>query len=330
MAFLMRVRKILVLDHWVNKGPMDALHKKINLFENNWSRRFFAVLEVIRPQHWVKNLLVMLPLLVGNHYHSMEALRKNGLGFIVFCLLAASAYVINDWIDKEDDKQHPHKNKRPFAAGRLSRQAAYLLAPFFFFLAFAAMCFLPIAFCVVSITYFLTTFYYSLHLKKKKWLDVFILTFLYLLRIVAGMTLVESGYSFWLLFLAFFLFISLALVKRYAELCRVKMMGTLTILGRAYCWQDSNKVFVFGHLSAYAAVLTFVFYIFSQKVALFYLHPFLLLPVAPLLLVWVGRLWYLAAQGKIKDDPVSFTVQDPFSWLIAVSALFIVGMAKLY
>lgn len=330
MAFLMLVKKFLVRDPWQNKSLAGGLRKKISLSRQTWQRRFFAVVQIMRPQHWVKNLLVVLPFLAGYHYHSVEAMQKSALGFTVFCLLAASAYVVNDWIDRECDKQHPQKSKRPFAAGLLSRQVAYLLAPSFFFMAFVLMYFLPVTFFVVAMIYFLTTFCYSLRVKKTKWLDVFVLTLLYLLRIIAGMTLVENGYSWWLVFLAFFLFMSLALVKRYAELCRIKKVGVLTILGRAYRWQDSNKVFVLGHLSAYATVLTLVFYIFSQKVAQFYLHPFLLLPVAPLLLVWISRLWYLAAQGKIQDDPVSFTVQDPFSWLIAASALFIVAMARLY
>jgi 4-hydroxybenzoate polyprenyltransferase len=330
MTFFVRVRKALVLEQWLNKPWLNALFRKIGLVKCNETPPFHAIIQIMRPQHWIKNGLVAVPLIVGYHFHSVEALRKSILGFIVFCLLAASVYIINDWVDREHDTQHPYKKNRPFASGQLSPQTVYWLIPFLFFSALLLMYYLPITFFIVAMSYYLMTFFYSFFLKRRKWLDIIVLVLLYLLRILAGMTLVENGYSAWLLFLGFFLFMSLALVKRYAELCRVKTAGQLTLLGRAYRWQDSQTVFILGHVSAYAAVFVLFFYIFSQKVALFYLHPFILIPIGPLLLVWISRLWYLAAQGKIQDDPVSFTAKDRFSWLLVLIIGLIATLARLY
>lgn len=328
MTFFVRVRKALALEKRINKPSLSTLFRKNSRVKCNESQYFLTILKIMRPQHWIKNGLVVMPLVVGYHYNSLEALRKNIFGFTVFCLLAASVYVINDWVDREYDAQHPYKKNRPFASGQLAPQTVYWLIPTLFFSALLLMYYLPITFFIVAMSYYLTTFFYSFFLKKRKWLDITTLVWLYLLRILAGMTLVENGYSPWLLFLGFFLFMSLASVKRYAELCRVHATGQSTLLGRAYSWQDSNTVFVLGHISAYAAILVFVFYIFSEKVALFYPHPFILIPISPLLLVWISRLWYLAAQGKIQDDPVSFTIKDRFSWLIVLIIASVAALAR--
>ncbi len=283
-------------------------------------------LRAIRPYHMVKNLLLFIPLLVGHHYFNLDSFKKSLIGFLVFCFLASSAYLINDLVDIEKDKQHSRKQKRPFAAGELPNYIGFILAPCLFIIALVISFYLPLNFLLSAMAYYSLTLFYSFFIKQKKWLDVALLAFLYSLRVFSGMALVENGYSLWLIIFMVFLFFNLALLKRYAELYNVQLENKLSIVGRAYRLSDRAKLVFGGKISACFAILTFVFYIQSNKVVLLYKNPLLLWLICPCLFIWLKRSWYFAQHGKMQDDPVVFTVTDKFSWLvvtmIAVISLF--------
>lgn len=276
-----------------------------------------ACVRALRPYHIAKNFLLFIPLLIGHHYFDRTSLKNSVIGFLVFCLLASSAYLINDLVDLEKDKQHSKKQKRPFAAGELPLIVGFVLAPCLLVLALGISLYLPLNFFLGAIAYYSLTLLYSFFIKKQKWLDVVLLAILYSIRVFAGMTLVENGYSLWLIIFVLFFFSSLALLKRYAELYDAKLENKETLIGRAYGLIDSAKLVFLGHMSAYLAILTFIFYIHSNKVLLLYKTPLLLWLICPCLFVWLRRLWYFAQQGKMHDDPVVFTVTDRFSWVIA-------------
>ncbi len=284
-----------------------------------------ASFSAMRPYHIAKNFLLFIPLLVGHHYFNWISLKNSFIGFLVFCLLASSAYVINDLVDLEKDKQHSKKQKRPFAAGELPLCVGFILAPFLFLVALVIALYLPWNFLLGAMAYYSLTLVYSFFIKQKKWLDVVLLAILYSLRVCSGMALVENGYSLWLIIFVLFLFFSLALLKRYAELYNAQLENKASIIGRAYQLMDSRRLVFLGKTSAYLAILTFISYIHSKKVLLIYKSPLLLWLICPCLLIWLKRLWYFAQQGKICDDPVVFTVTDRFSWftvaLIAVVSL---------
>lgn len=277
-----------------------------------------ASFSAIRPYHIAKNLLLFIPLLVGHHYFNPISLKNTLIGFLVFCLLAFSVYLINDLVDLEKDKLHSKKQNRPFAAGELPLKAGFILAPFLFVSAFSISLFLPWHFLLGAMFYYSLTLVYSFFIKPKKWLDVILLAILYFLRVFSGMTLVENGYSLWLMIFILLLFFSLALLKRYAELYNAQLENRTSVIGRAYQLIDSRRLFFLGQASAYSAILTFIFYVHSKKVLIIYKTPLLLWLICPCLLIWIKRLWYFARQGKIYEDPVVFTVTDRFSWFIAV------------
>ncbi|MES2998805.1 MAG: UbiA family prenyltransferase [Pseudomonadota bacterium] len=277
-----------------------------------------ACFRAIRPCHVAKNFLLFIPLLVGHHYFNLISLKNSLIGFLIFSLLASSAYLINDLIDLEKDKQHSEKQKRPFASGELPLSVGFLLAPCLLIIALGLSFYLPFTFLLGAVAYYALTLLYSFFIKQKKWLDIFLLTILYCLRVFSGMTLVENGYSLWLIIFVVFLFFSLALLKRYAELYHAKVENKTFILGRAYQLKDSAKLVFLGQASAYLSILTFIFYIHSKKVLLLYKSPLLLWLICPCLFIWLKRLWHFAQQGKIHDDPVVFTVMDSSSWVIVV------------
>jgi 4-hydroxybenzoate polyprenyltransferase len=272
----------------------------------------------MRPHHIVKNFLLFIPLLVGHHYYNLVSIKNSLIGFLVFCLLASSAYLINDLVDLEKDRQDSHKQKRPFASGALPLSIGFVLAPSLFIVALGVSFYLPLNFLCSALAYYLLTLLYSFLVKQAKWIDVVLLAGLYSLRVFAGMTLVENGFSLWLIIFVSFLFFSLALLKRHAELYNAKLANKTFIEGRAYQLKDSAKLIFLGKSSAYLAILTFIFYIHSQKVLLLYKNPLLLWLICPCLFIWLERLWNFAQRGNIHDDPVVFAVMDRASWVIAI------------
>lgn len=281
----------------------------------------------MRPYHIAKNFLLFSPLFLGYQFTNSVALKNAFLGFLIFCFLASSAYLINDLLDLENDKQHFRKQKRPFAAGELPLNVGIILAPCLSILALSLSFYLPLNFLIAAIAYYLLALLYSFFIKQKKWLDVTLLAVLYSVRVFAGMALLEKGFSPWLIFFVLFLFFSLALLKRYAELHTMQLENKVFLLGRAYQLTDKNKLIFLGHVSGHLSILVFIAYIYSEKVGVFYKSPLLLWLICPCLFIWLRHIWYLAKQGKIRDDPVAFTVTDSYSWIILVLIITIALIA---
>lgn len=286
-----------------------------------------ACFKAVRPYHAIKNILLFIPLFVGHQYFNTNAIKNSFLGFFIFCLLASSAYLINDLVDLENDKQHLKKQKRPFASGQLSRKTGYILAPLLAIVALSLAILLPLNFLIIAIAYYCLTLLYTFFIKQIKWLDAILLAFLYSIRVFAGMTLIENGFSFWLIFFVLSLFFSLALLKRYAELSTLQTKNKLSILGRAYKINDKIKLALLGHISGYISVLVFIFYIYSAKAHLFYRTPLLLWLVCPCLFIWLNHMWQFAGEGKIDDDPVIFTIKSRCSWVFLALIVIISVLA---
>src|SRR5699024_9699206 len=145
--------------------------------------------------------------------------------FICFGLCASSVYLLNDLLDLEDDRHHPTKRDRPFASGQLPLRLGLMLVPALLVAAFAGSLLLPWQFAAVMGVYYLLTVAYSLSLKRMVMIDVITLGMLYTLRIIAGTFAFGVSPTFWMLTFSMFLFQSLALVKRYAELRRARRKG---------------------------------------------------------------------------------------------------------
>lgn len=271
--------------------------------------------KAIRPYHAIKNILLFIPLFVGHQYFNPIAIKNSFLGFFFFCLLASSAYLINDLVDLENDKRHIKKQSRPFASGELSSKTGYILAPLLVLTALSLSLLLPLNFLIVAISYYCLTLLYTFFIKKIKWLDAILLAILYSMRVFAGMTLIKNGFSFWLIFFVLCLFFSLALLKRYTELTFMQTQNKFSMLGRAYQIKDKANLEILGHASGYLSVLIFIFYIYSAKAQFFYNSPLLLWIICPCLFIWLNHMWRLAQEGKIHDDPVVFTVRNGLSWV---------------
>ena len=175
----------------------------------------------LRVHQWVKNALVVLPL-VASHRIGEPALWANAaLAFLAFSFTTSAVYVVNDLLDLASDRAHPTKRRRPFASGALPVAAGALAAPLLVAAAFALSAFLPRGFFVALAAYTVANVAYSLWLKRVAIADVIVLASFYTLRVVAGGLAVGIMPSPWLLAFCLFFFLNLAFLKRCVDLRRL-------------------------------------------------------------------------------------------------------------
>jgi 4-hydroxybenzoate polyprenyltransferase len=226
---------------------------------------------------------------------------------------------LNDLLDREADRHHRTKRHRPFADQTLSPSFGALLVPLLFLAALLCSLWLPPRFLILLVGYVVLTTAYSIYLKQVAVLDVLLLAGLYTLRVLAGVAASHVRFSTWLLAFSMFLFLSLAFLKRYAELSELQGGAGDSVARRGYLRGDREWLASMGGASGYLSVLVLALYINSDQVVALYRTPLLLWLICPLLLFWISRMWLMGHRGRIDQDPIVATVRDPVSY--AVGAL---------
>src|SRR5690606_10047890 len=272
-----------------------------------------VILKALRVHQWVKNALILVPLLTSHIIMEPGPLLLGILAFFAFSFCASSVYFLNDLLDLNDDRRHATKRNRPFAAGTLSLMAGIIGTPLLLLLSITICWFLPWEFALVLGIYYLLTVAYSFSLKRIVMVDVITLAALYTVRIVAGAAAVSVTLSFWLLSFSVFVFLSLAIVKRYTELMKLKEKSARKALGRGYQVEDLELLSSLGGASGYLSVLVLALYINSPEVKGLYHEPQLMWPACLVLLYWVSRIWIIAHRGNMDDDPIVFALKDKIS-----------------
>jgi 4-hydroxybenzoate polyprenyltransferase len=281
----------------------------------------------LRPQHWLKNLLLFVPILAAHGFVEPTLLARTFVEFVAFCCFASSGYLVNDLCDLQADRQHPHKRLRPFASGRLPLAYALTAALALAVLGGVLAGLLSALSLGVVLLYFALTLGYTFTFKKVVLLDVIVLASLYTLRLVAGAAAISSWPSVWLLTFSMFLFISLAFIKRYVELMMMRATAGDQATARGYELSDAELLVSNGTASGYVAVLVLALYIASGALNLPYSRHQLIWLVCPLLLYWVGYLWLMAHRGKMHHDPLVFALQDGRSCVLILLMMVTVLVA---
>ena len=275
------------------------------------------MLKAIRVHQWAKNSLLFLPILLS-HKISWQSMVTAVTAFFCFSFIASANYLVNDLLDIESDRHHLKKRFRPFAAGDLSVTTGLAIAAVLIAASCAVLPRLPVVFGLWLLVYAVTTSTYSFYLKRIPLVDVLVLSGLYTLRMLAGGAATGTEISPWLSSLSIFLFLSLAMVKRFSELANLRDRGITSPLGRGYMVGDLEQIRAFGTASAYAAVVVFSLYISRPDVYALYRHPGRLWLIVPLMLYWLSRVWLLASRGDLDEDPVVFAIRDRVSVALAV------------
>ncbi|MGE0806809.1 MAG: UbiA family prenyltransferase [Burkholderiaceae bacterium] len=287
-------------------------------------------LRAARPHQWLKNLLVLVPLMTAFRLDDPVAVWQALLAFLSFSLAASSGYLVNDLLDLSADRRHPRKRERAFAAGLLSVRSGFAGAALLLVGSLAIAAAVGPAFTGWVVFYLFMTGLYSGVAKRIALLDVATLAGLYTVRVLAGSAAIGVALSFWLLAFSVFLFFSLALVKRCGELVAQLARAEETSRGRGYEVSDLSVLQSLGIATSCAALLVLALYVQEPEVTRRYASPQVLWLMLFAFLVWLGRLWLDTARGLMHDDPLVYALQDRTSrWLVLVLLLLFAVAALL-
>lgn len=290
-----------------------------------------TLMRAIRLKQWSKNGLIFLPLLAA---HSLDAALwlQVIVAFVAFGLCASATYLFNDLLDLPSDRVHRLKRLRPLASGAMTIAQAVPIGVAMIAVAFALALWVGWPFTAVLALYTALTLAYSMRWKRIALFDVLLLAALYTLRIGAGAVAAAVEPSNWLLAISVFLFLSLALVKRCAELEEAVDAHQAPAPGRGYQPRDLPSLRSMGMSSGFMAVLVLALYIDSPNSRALYAQPDVLWAASPVLLLWIMRIWLKTGRRELHgEDPLAFALKDPFSWvtlavMIGIGVLATVGI----
>jgi 4-hydroxybenzoate polyprenyltransferase len=275
----------------------------------SWDLKLLA--RQLRVHQWAKNLLVFVPLLASHRIRSGELWEKSLLAFAAFSFVASSFYIFNDLFDLRADRLHPVKKKRPIASGQLALGYAALLMLLMLAIGLSFAALISLAFLGSVLVYLAGTATYSLYAKRMVVVDALVLCMLYTIRVIAGGVATGIAISSWTLGYTSFLFLSLALMKRYSEIAaRNPELDGIAIPGRGYWQQDLSIIGNIGVSSGLMSALLLALYLHSPEVEILYRRPAFLLPLCIIHVYWISRAWVLTHRRLMHDDPIVFALRD--------------------
>jgi len=284
----------------------------------------------LRLQQWLKNVLVLAPLVLGGKIGNLTALLATLAAFVAMGLVASATYIINDALDLKDDRKHWSKRHRPLASGALPLSKGLLAAAILLMSGLGLAAMIGSGVLVTVCGYSVLTFAYSLWIKRLAIVDGLTLAVLYTLRLVVGIAAAGVPPSPWLLGFSMLLFMSLSLAKRYGELQSAVTKGLDRLHGRAYQREDIPFLLALGVSAGVSAVVVVVLYIlddaFKQS---FYGWTIWLWGFPPLMFLLVARIWLIAVRGEMGDDPIDSALRDRTSQIALMLLLLCFSFAWL-
>lgn len=276
------------------------------------------VLRALRPHQWVKNVLLLMPLIAA-HEFGLTAFLLILFGFIAFSAAASCIYIVNDLLDLEADRLHATKCRRPFASGAVPIKIGMAVCLGLGVLALGLAAMLGIAFLGVIVVYMTLSLAYSLKLKRLRWVDIATLAALYTLRVVAGAAAAEVNVTGYMLVFIFPVFVTLGCVKRLTELTLAKDDNPLP--GRGYGRKDRGDLLNVAGLGMFGALMVFFLYTFTEHAIGLYPTRWLLWLAMIPMTAWLWRMVALGYTGKQDYDPIVFAMRDKLGLALLVSLL---------
>lgn len=218
-----------------------------------------SYLKLIRPHQWIKNLFIFIPAFFSRDLFKADNFQILCIGFVSFCLIASSIYILNDYKDVDADRQHPDKKHRPLASGKIQVFAALSLMTILAILGFGLATLVNHSFLIILGLYFLLNLGYCLGLKNVSILDVMIVAFGFLLRALSGGIIISIPISNWLIIMVFLLAIFLAVAKRRDDVLMYLSSGK----SMRKSIKDYNLEFTNTALSMLAGVIIVAYLMYS-------------------------------------------------------------------
>ena len=279
------------------------------------------ILKLIRPQQWLKNVFVMIPMFFGGSLLDPEDIRSSALTFLAYSFIASSVYCFNDINDVEADRRHPVKCKRPLASGALPMGAAWALMALMFAAAAAMTALLGDTARMLNVggvllIYYVMNLCYCAKLKQYAIVDVCIVAFGFVLRVLAGGFATDIEPSKWLVLMTFLLTLFLSFAKRRDDVLRMNETGepprkntiryNLTFINQAIT------------VTATVTLVCYIMYTVSPEVEMRF-HSDMLYLTSVFVLLGLLRYMQIAVVDKKSGDPTKIMLRDRFTQLVVAA-----------
>lgn len=276
--------------------------------------------KLIRPHQWLKNVFVMIPMFFGGSLLDPSDIRASVITFFAFSFIASSVYCFNDIIDVDADRRHPVKCKRPIASGAISVKSAWALMALMFLLSAGMVCLLDtythvIQVGLVILVYYLLNILYCSKLKQYAIVDVCIIAFGFVLRVLAGGFATDIVLSNWLVLMTFLLTLFLSFAKRRDDVLRMNETGepprTNTI---RYNLTFINQAIT---ITASVTLVCYIMYTVSPEVVNRF-HSDLLYLTSVFVLLGLLRYIQITVVDKKSGDPTKMMLRDRFTQCVVL------------
>src|SRR4030095_19749 len=268
-----------------------------------------SLIKLSRPKQWIKNFFVFAPLVFSQHIFELAYFLPALGAFIVFSLASSAVYIINDILDVEQDRAHPKKRFRPIASGEVTvRQALIylvILAIIIIFLLF----FLRSIFAAVIILYFITNFIYSLKIKNIVLLDVFFISFGFMLRVLGGAAAIGVVVSSWMILTTIFISLFLAISKRRGELSMVINQDNIEKQRKVLKEYDIQFADQLNTIAAAGTIISYALYTVSER-TVFTFGTEKLIYTTPFVIYGIFRYMYLMHKKNMGESPTTIVTKD--------------------
>ena len=266
-----------------------------------------ALLVSLRPKQWIKNLLLFAGLLFTlDQGHTIRQFVDVGLGFLLFSALSSTVYLINDLADRESDRLHPKKRRRPIASGELSASLALIAAAVLGVVGLAGAFALGLRFGTIALLYFVVTLGYTFRLKHVVILDVLVLAAGFVFRAVAGAFVIDVSISAWLILCTLMLALFLGLSKRRAELISVQLAG---VPGTRRILEEYSPALLDQMIVIVTSVSLMSYSLYTVESPTAIKHHYLMLTI-PFVIYGIFRYLYLMHRHSLGESPDAVLVED--------------------
>ena len=286
------------------------------------------LIKLIRPKQWIKNFFVFAPLLFSRHVFDLPYLLPSLAAFFIFSLASSAVYIINDIMDVESDRAHPKKKYRPIASGEISVKQAMIFLVLLVIIIIAGLLFLKPIFGVVIVLYFITNLLYSLKVKSIVLLDVFFISFGFMLRVLGGAAAISVPISSWMILTTIFISLFLAISKRRGELSQVINQDNIEKQRKVLKEYSVEFADQLNTIAAAGTIISYALYTVSDKTV----NTFgtdKLIYTTPFVIYGIFRYMYLMHQKNLGESPTSIVTKD-IPIILGVLGWFIFSIVIIY
>jgi len=268
-----------------------------------------SLIKLLRPKQWIKNFFVFAPLVFSRHIFDLSYLIPSLGAFVVFSLMSSAVYIINDILDVESDRAHPKKRYRPIAAGEVSVRQALIFMAILCAVIAGLLVFMKPLFAGVIVLYFITNLLYSLRIKNIVLLDVFFISFGFMLRVLGGAAAIGVVVSSWMILTTIFISLFLAISKRRGELSSIISIENVERQRKVLKEYDIPFADQLNTIAAAGTIISYALYTVSER-TVFTFGTEKLIYTTPFVIYGIFRYMYLMHRKNAGESPTTIVTKD--------------------